>query len=101
MPRPHQLYRLIPIDEYYLGVLYFTGSNVFNQSIRKIALKKGFKLNEYSLRKVGPSGIISTFCLVCATTIENHESIIFNRSSRKATTCTERRGCIQVSWRAF
>jgi len=44
--------RLLPCDEYYCGLLYFTGSDSFNKNMRQIALKKGYTLNEYSLRKV-------------------------------------------------
>ena len=51
-----RLFRLFPQDEYYLALLYFTGSNVFNQNMRKIALENGYTLNEYSLRKIGTSG---------------------------------------------
>jgi DNA polymerase beta len=38
-------------------MLYFTGSNVFNQNMRKIALENGYTLNEYSLRRLGSTGI--------------------------------------------
>lgn len=44
--------RLIPKDQYYLGILYFTGSDMFNKNMRKIAIEKGYTLNEYSIRKV-------------------------------------------------
>lgn len=49
--------RLIPNDQYYCGILYFTGSDMFNKNMRTIALEKGFTLNEYSLRKIGTTGI--------------------------------------------
>lgn len=42
--------RLLPSDQFYCGVLYFTGSDIFNQKMRAWALEKGFTLNEYSLR---------------------------------------------------
>jgi len=42
--------RLLPKDQYYCGLLYFTGSDVFNKKMRAEALNKGFTLNEYSLR---------------------------------------------------
>lgn len=48
--------RLFPRDEYYCALLYFTGSDVFNQNMRKIAIEKGFTLNEYNIRRVGSSG---------------------------------------------
>jgi len=42
--------RLIPHDQYYCGVLYFTGSDVFNKAMRVWAIERGFTLNEYNLR---------------------------------------------------
>ncbi|XP_023341808.1 DNA polymerase beta-like [Eurytemora carolleeae] len=42
--------RLLPLNQYYCGILYFTGSDVFNKKMRTWALSKGFTLNEYSLR---------------------------------------------------
>ena len=42
--------RLLPIDQYYCGVLYFTGSDMFNKAMRAHALEEGFTLNEYTLR---------------------------------------------------
>ena len=44
--------RLLPSDQYYCGVLYFTGSDMFNKEMRSHALEKGFTLNEYTLRPV-------------------------------------------------
>ena len=41
---------LIPEDQYYCGILYFTGSDEFNRQMRQHALEKGFTLNEYSIR---------------------------------------------------
>ncbi|XP_018566003.1 DNA polymerase beta-like [Anoplophora glabripennis] len=49
--------RLIPYDQYYCCVLYFTGSDTFNKDMRIHALEKGFTLNEYSLRPVGVTGV--------------------------------------------
>jgi len=48
--------RLIPNDQYWCGVLYFTGSEPFNREMRKKAQENGFMLNEYCVRKVGPGG---------------------------------------------
>ena len=78
--------RLIPVDQYYFGTLYFTGmrhsggilaiyqsmplldsgapvfsfflpgSDMFNKGMRQHALEKGFTLNEYSVRPVGATG---------------------------------------------
>ncbi|CAG0887498.1 unnamed protein product [Darwinula stevensoni] len=42
--------RLIPYDQYYCALLYFTGSDIFNQRMRAHALEQGYTLNEYSLR---------------------------------------------------
>jgi len=44
--------RLVPYESYYSALLYFTGSKLFNQTIRGIAKKKGFLLNEYGLYKL-------------------------------------------------
>ncbi|KAI5702445.1 hypothetical protein M8J75_000184 [Diaphorina citri] len=50
--------RLTPHDQYYCAVLYFTGSDVFNQNMRKHALSMNFTLNEYTLRRIGDTGVI-------------------------------------------
>ncbi|CAB3223495.1 unnamed protein product [Arctia plantaginis] len=49
--------RLIPLEQFYCAVLYFTGSDVFNKQMRAHALEKGFMLNEYSLRHIGVTGV--------------------------------------------
>lgn len=49
--------RLIPFDQYYCALLYFTGSDMFNKNMRAHALEKGFTLNEYTLRPMGVTGI--------------------------------------------
>uniref|UniRef100_A0AAR2IT38 DNA polymerase n=1 Tax=Pygocentrus nattereri TaxID=42514 RepID=A0AAR2IT38_PYGNA len=49
--------RLIPKDQYYCGVLYFTGSDIFNKNMRTLALEKGFTLNEYTIRPLGVTGV--------------------------------------------
>jgi DNA polymerase (family 10) len=41
--------RFIPMCSYFTALLYFTGSYEFNQNIRSIAKKLGYKLNEYEL----------------------------------------------------
>ena len=51
--------RLIPYDQYYCGILYFTGSDMFNKEMRKKALEAGYTLNEYSLRKISATGKIN------------------------------------------
>ena len=48
--------RLIPADQFYCGILYFTGSDEFNRQMRQHALEKGFTLNEYNIRLVGTTG---------------------------------------------
>jgi DNA polymerase beta len=49
--------RIIPMDQYYFGTLYFTGSDMFNKEMRQRALDKGFTLNEYCIRPMGATGI--------------------------------------------
>ncbi|KAH3866823.1 DNA polymerase beta-like isoform X2 [Dreissena polymorpha] len=49
--------RIIPHDQYYCALLYFTGSDMFNKNMRAIAIEKGFTLNEYSLRPMGSTGV--------------------------------------------
>ncbi|XP_015278497.1 PREDICTED: DNA polymerase beta [Gekko japonicus] len=49
--------RLIPKDQYYCGVLYFTGSDIFNKNMRTHALEMGFTLNEYTIRPLGVTGV--------------------------------------------
>lgn len=41
--------RFVPYDSYYYAILYFTGSGEFNQKMRGIAKRKGYKLSEYGL----------------------------------------------------
>ncbi|KAK6187459.1 hypothetical protein SNE40_005484 [Patella caerulea] len=48
--------RLIPHDQFYPALLYFTGSDIFNKNMRAHALEQGFTLNEYSIRPVGSTG---------------------------------------------
>jgi len=49
--------RLVPKDQYYLALLYFTGSDVFNKNMRQLAQEQGFTINEYSIRPIGSTGI--------------------------------------------
>ena len=49
--------RLLPSDQYYCGLLFSTGSDLFNQSMRLKCLEAGFTLNEYSLRKIGSTKV--------------------------------------------
>jgi DNA polymerase (family 10) len=43
--------RLVPESSYGAALLYFTGSKDHNIALRRIAIKKGYKLNEYGLFK--------------------------------------------------
>lgn len=40
---------MIPYESYWCGLLYFTGSDMFNKQMRKLALEKGFTLSEYTI----------------------------------------------------
>jgi DNA polymerase (family 10) len=41
--------RVVPKESYGAALLYFTGSREHNITLRNLAIKKGFKLNEYGL----------------------------------------------------
>ncbi len=43
--------RILPRESYGAGIIYFTGSKDHNIELRKIAIRKGLKLNEYGLFK--------------------------------------------------
>ena len=49
--------RVVPEKSFGAALQYFTGSKAHNIALRKIAIKKGFKLNEYGLfsAKGGPA----------------------------------------------
>lgn len=49
--------RVFPYDEYYCALLYSTGNDSFNIEMRKIAIEKGFTLNEYCLKRLDNEGI--------------------------------------------
>nr|XP_002128462.1 DNA polymerase beta-like [Ciona intestinalis] len=49
--------RLIPHDQYFTSLLYFTGSDIFNKRMRTFALEQGFTINEYSVRPQGSTGV--------------------------------------------
>ncbi len=42
--------------------MYFTGSEEFNKNMRGVAVKKGYTLNEYCLRKVGATERMEVTC---------------------------------------
>ena len=44
--------RLVPIKSFFPAYLYFTGSYEFNERMRGIAKRLGYKLNEYGLYKL-------------------------------------------------
>jgi len=48
--------RLLDRNEFYCGVLYFTGSDLHNKAMRGWAVERRFTLNEYSLRPVERGG---------------------------------------------
>jgi DNA polymerase beta len=50
--------RVVPYDNYWTTLLYFTGSKDFNKKMRLIAKKKGFLLNEYGLYKIASTNKI-------------------------------------------
>jgi DNA polymerase/3'-5' exonuclease PolX len=43
--------RLVPLESFFTAYLYFTGSYEFNERMRGIAKRQGYKLNEYGLYK--------------------------------------------------
>lgn len=65
--KPHRRIdlRMIPIESFWCGLLYFTGSSehegelilsgsdFFNKQMRQIALEKGFTLSEYTICPIG------------------------------------------------
>ena len=42
--------RMIPIDEYHCGTLYFTGSDELNKEMRRKGIDLGFRLSEHNIR---------------------------------------------------
>lgn len=50
--------RLIPYESIYTAIIYFTGSNNFNQEMRKKAKKLGYKLSEYGLFNIKTNDMI-------------------------------------------
>lgn len=49
--------RIIPIDQFFCALLYFTGSDIFNQQMRFLAMERGYTLNEHALRRLGATGV--------------------------------------------
>jgi DNA polymerase lambda/DNA polymerase IV len=55
-PRPRQIWRridflLVPESEHGAALIYFTGNDIFNRSMRLLASKKGMRLNQRGLYK--------------------------------------------------
>ena len=55
--KPNSLHRRIdmkiyPSDQYGFALLYFTGSDYFNRSMRFFARKKGYSLSDHALQLV-------------------------------------------------
>ena len=71
-------FRLIPNDQYYCGILYFTGSDEFNRRMRQHALDNGFTINEYSIRYVSIIiiiifaiiNIVQIIKIICVNTVQ-------------------------------
>ncbi|CAF1117886.1 unnamed protein product [Rotaria magnacalcarata] len=56
--------RVFPSEQYYCALLYFTGNDQLNRHMRIVAQEQGYKLNEYSIQKVGSTGTLSKPLLV-------------------------------------
>jgi DNA polymerase beta len=50
-----------PHAEYPYSLLYFTGSNIFNIEMRKMALKSGYSLNEHGLTPLSSDVLIAPY----------------------------------------
>lgn len=50
--------RMVDYEAYYAALIYFTGSKEFNIMVRKKALKLGYSLSEYGLKKKGENNLI-------------------------------------------
>eukprot|EP00299_Pterocystis_sp_00344_P001944 c11878_g1_i1.p1 GENE.c11878_g1_i1~~c11878_g1_i1.p1 ORF type:complete len:113 (+),score=27.64 c11878_g1_i1:75-413(+) len=48
--------RVFPMESYYTGLLYFTGSDELNKHMRVKAIEQHFHLSEYELSAVGETG---------------------------------------------
>ena len=54
--------RLSSPQSYGAMLQYFTGSKAHNIALREYALKKGFSLSEYGIKKTGKKGKLEKFC---------------------------------------
>lgn len=64
--KPH-IHRRIDImfichDQYYCGLLHFTGSDFFNNQLRSYAIEKGFHLSEFAITKKPSSSPLKVTC---------------------------------------
>ena len=48
--------RIAARENYYLSLLYLTGSNMFNVNMREIAAQKGLILTQYHIRRIDSRG---------------------------------------------
>ncbi len=53
------LFRVFPSEQYHCALLFFTGNDQLNRHMRIVAQDQGYKLNEYSIQKVGSTGALS------------------------------------------
>jgi DNA polymerase beta len=49
--------RILPTENYWCGLLHFTGSDFFNRQMRIIALERGYTLSEYAICPIGETGV--------------------------------------------
>ena len=62
-------------SEWAAALLYFTGSNVFNEGMRTLAKNKGFHLNDTSLVKISPSPSGGTQTVTTIIPVSEEEDI--------------------------
>ena len=49
--------KLVPSDQYFCALLYFTGSDSFNKRMKSHAVDKGFLINDHCIRFQGITGV--------------------------------------------
>ena len=71
--------RFVPYNSFSAATLYFTGSKNLNQIMRELAIKKGYKLNEYGLYKTefnkSLNKLVEDYRIKCSTEKEIFEKI--------------------------
>jgi len=75
-------------EEYWYTILYFTGSDVFNVSMRRHALTKGYSLSEHGLKRVRDG--------VPAPPVMNSEKDIFDFLGLEYVIPTSRKGGVDA-----